>query len=446
MKLSSLLLTASLIVLGSNAVAAQDSVAPSARPQQVSRIVAVAGDSIILAQEVETDLRVLVMQSGRPLPTDSAQLAEMRRQVLETMINNQLILQAALRDTTIKVPDAQVNQRVEAEIQARVQQAGGQAALERALHAERWTMQEYREFIANGIRQQALREMWLASATRTRKPPPISESELKRIFDEQRESLGQLPPTIMFQQIVLSPRASDESLAVARAKADSILQLVRGGEDFATLARRFSMDGSAQQGGDLGWMKPTDFVRPFADALMRLRPGEVSGVVETQYGYHIIKLEKIRGGERQARHILIMPERGEGDLERTMERGREIAEKLRAGANPDSLAREVSEQYEDSRVGPYTRDQIRQIAPAYDQAMGESPATGDVVGPFQSPLPNGQTSIVVLKILEARPAGPARWDDMFFRERFKENVQRQRLIDEIIAELRATNHVEIRAL
>ena len=445
MKLSSLFLSVVLVAGGASAAAAQDP-APAGRPQQVSRIVAVVGDSVILAQEVETDLRVLVMQSGRPLPTDSAQLAEMRRQVLETMINNQLILQAALRDTTIKVPDAQITQRVDAEIQSRVQQAGGQAALERALQAERMTMQEYRDFLANGIRQQALREMWLASATRTRRPPPISEGELKRIFDEQRESIGDLPPTIVFQQIILSPRASDQALAAARAKADSILQLVRSGEDFATLARRFSMDGSATQGGDLGWMKPSDFVRPFADALLRLRPGEVSPVVETQYGYHIIKLEKIRGGERQARHILIMPERGEGDMDRTMERGREIAEKLRAGANPDSLAREVSEQYEDARVGPYTRDQIRQIAPAYDQALGTSPASGDVIGPFESPLPNGQTSIVVLKIIEAREAGPARWDDMFFRERFKENVQRQRLIDEIVAELRATNHVEIRSL
>lgn len=446
MKLSSLLIAASLVLAGTTSLAAQDPTPATQPRQQVSKIVAVAGDSIILAQEVETDLRVLTLQNGQQLPTDSAQLNTMRRQVLETMINNLLILQAALRDTTIQIPEAQLNQRVEAEIQGRVQQAGGQAGLERALQAERWTMQDYRAFIANGMRQQALREAWLASATRMRKPRPIGEGELKKIFEEQRATIPPLPPIVTFQQIMLAPRASDAALAAARTKTDSILQLVKGGEDFATLARRFSMDGSAEKGGDLGWMKPAEFVREFADALMMLRPGMVSGIVETQYGFHIIKLEKVRGGERQARHILIMPERADGDLERTLERGREVAEKLRAGANPDSLAREVGEDYENSRVGPYTRDQVKQIAPAYDQALGASPKTGDVVGPFQTQLPTGQPAVVVLKILDAREAGPASWDDTFFRQRFKDNIQRQQLIEEIINELRAKSHVEIRSL
>ena len=74
------------------------------------------------------------------------------------------------------------------------------------------------------------------------------------------------------------------------------------------MAKRFSEDpGSKEQGGDLGWQRASTWVPEFAAALQRLRIGEVSPVVETAYGFHIIKLEKVRGAERQARHILIRP-------------------------------------------------------------------------------------------------------------------------------------------
>ena len=99
---------------------------------------------------------------------------------------------------------------------------------------------------------------------------------------------------------------------VSRAKAEEILKRVRAGEDFATLAGQFSEDpGSRARGGDLGWFGRGAMVKPFEDATFALKPGEVSGIVESQFGYHIIKLEERRptqggaGEEVHARHILI---------------------------------------------------------------------------------------------------------------------------------------------
>ena len=98
----------------------------------------------------------------------------------------------------------------------------------------------------------------------------------------------------------------------ARAKAEEILRRVRAGEDFAALAGQFSEDpGSRAQGGDLGWFGRGMMVKPFEDAAFALKPGEVSEVVESPFGYHIIKLEERRGGqagaaeEVHARHILV---------------------------------------------------------------------------------------------------------------------------------------------
>lgn len=127
-------------------------------------------------------------------------------------------------------------------------------------------------------------------------------------------------------QIVVTEPEIDAYLAqhteldpqVARAQVESVLQRARAGEDFAALAREFSSDpGSKGNGGDLGWFARGMMVKPFEDAAFALKPGEVSNVVESQFGFHIIKLEERRtrpaaaGGqaveEVHARHILIAP-------------------------------------------------------------------------------------------------------------------------------------------
>lgn len=121
--------------------------------------------------------------------------------------------------------------------------------------------------------------------------------------DLKRKVKFQLAKTKLQQKI-----SSDPSLdAQAKAKAEMVLAKVNAGGDFATLAKQYSQDSTASNGGDLGFFSRGQMVKPFEDAAFALQPGQVSGLVKTQYGYHIIKLIAVKGSTIDAAQILIKP-------------------------------------------------------------------------------------------------------------------------------------------
>src|SRR5687767_13494405 len=257
----------------------QQSPKPVPPGEVVDRIVAVVGDSIILASQVEEQLAAIEQAAGKALPRgDSAAMNKARRETLQQLVEFLMVVQAAARDTTIRLRDTDIAANVDRVIAQRQAAVGGPAQFEAALRRQMLTYNEYREILLVDARKQTLYQQKLGQMTRSRRPPPVSESEAKKTFEERKDQLGTRPAWITFHHIEFVPRGSDSARAVARAKADSILQLIVKGEDFAELAKRFSEDGSAPNGGDLGWSRPSNWVKEFSDALMLLRPGELSPV------------------------------------------------------------------------------------------------------------------------------------------------------------------------
>ncbi|HEX6941050.1 MAG TPA: peptidylprolyl isomerase [Longimicrobiales bacterium] len=439
----------SLLVLASGAspLRAQESAAATG---VVDRIVAVVGDSAVLKTDLDEEVFRMVAASGQSLPEDPQALERLYREALETKIDELLVLQAAARDS-VAVDDAEVDRVAEQELARQRQALGGERAFADAVRQTGMTVDEYREELERQIRRQRLIETYLATIRRDRRPPPVTDAEAREYFDAQRSRIGRRPATLSFEQVIVRPQPTDSARAAARAEAEQVLAMIRDGADFEEMARRYTDEpGGRERGGDLGWFRLGQMVPEFERVAFSLPPGAVSGIVETTFGFHIIKVEKVKGGERQARHILFRPEMTDADYRRTEDIAREVAERMRRGEPVDSLVARYGDPSLQSagsllapRVGPIRRDALAELPAPYASALADV-QLHQVVEPFRLTGIGEGNHWVVLKITGLTEAGEYTWDDPDLRSRIREQLERQKLMDEIIRELRERTYVDVR--
>ena len=414
----------------------------------VDRVVAVVGDSVILKTDLDERVFRLLAARGQTRPEDPAVLDRLYREALEGAINELLVIQAAARDS-ITVEDSEVTRLVDRE-------SHGSAGARRSWPSRRpcetgMTLNEYREELAVQIRRQRMIDAYLSSLQRERRPPPVTEAEAREFFESQRQNLGRRPATISFEQVVVRPRPTEAAREAARAEAEEILEQLRKGADFQELARRYTDEpGGRERAGDLGWFRMGQMVPEFERAAFSLPPGAISNVVETSFGFHIIKVERVKGGERHARHILIIPEMTEEDYARTQEIAREVAQRMREGEPIDSLvarygdpALQVPNSLLAPRVGPLLRDGLTDLPGPYANALANV-EEGQVLEPFRLTGVGEGHHWVVVRVTELTEASEYSWDDPELRSRVREQLERQKLMEELIRELRTRTHVEIR--
>lgn len=432
-----------LLTLVPGRVAAQDSLPSNPDQTLVDRVAAVVGDSAILVTEIEERLQQL-RASGAQIPQDPVAVEQLRRDILQTLVNEQLVVQAAIKDTTISVTDQQVDQEVDREIDSRTNQFGGRNALTKALRDANLTMASYRQSLSNQIRRQMLLQQYMSRARQeSSSTVKVTEDEMRQFFEAQRASLENRPASIEFTQVVLEPEPSDSANAAALARAKEIRQMaVSGQQDFETLAKRFSQDpGSAQKGGDLGWFRRGDMVPAFSDAAYAMRPGQISPVVKTSFGYHIIRLDRIRGAERKASHILIRPQVQDADLEKTQALAQDIVGQLRQGASIEELRSKYQTTHDVRDTVQVARDRLDQLPQGYADALKDA-KEGQIVGPLRWDAGSGRARLSVLEVLEVREAGQFTFEDL--RDQIESTLREQKLRDRILKGLRSGTYVEIR--
>ncbi|GMV04851.1 MAG: hypothetical protein AMXMBFR53_11310 [Gemmatimonadota bacterium] len=437
-KLGSTLATAAALLVVASPAGAQ---VAAADLDLVDRVVALVGDSVILLSQLEEEVQRLRLQNPNAVPRDAAGLQALRGQMLDNLVNRLLILQAARRDSLVEADEARVEEIVNDEIQQRARQfAGGQRELQEALSREGLTMAQYRELLASQVRQEQLQQMFLQRRLQSAPAAEVSDEELREAFNEASGQLQSRPKLITFEQVVLVPAPSESAKSAAKARAQQLLDSVRAGGDFEALAKAHSQDpGSAEVGGDLGWFRRGAMVREFEDAAFAMVDGQVSEVVETEFGFHIIKVERSRLGERKGRHILIRAEVGPEDAAGL----RVLADSVASLARGGTPMAELFDRYSDP-LAPDTltvaQDQLSELPPGYDQ-LGTA-ARGDILGPIEYDTGRGEIRLAVLRVREVREAGAYTFEDV--KTQLAQRVQQTKQMERLLRDLRARTYVEIR--
>ena len=439
MRLVAALLTAAMAVaVATPPAAAQESA------QVLDRIVAVVGVRAILASELEEEFvqaQAQAQSRQQPFPTDSTGRLALRREMLTQMVEQELLVQEAQRDTSVRVTEQEVQDAVEQSVQNVRRGFTSEAEFQRQLRAAGFSSQEeWRRWLADNQRRQIYGQRLIETRRQAGKLRAITptEQQMREVFEANAASAQPRPPAVSFRQIVIAPRADSASRLRARQLADSLLRAIRSGADFAELARQFSDDsGSRAAGGELGWFRRGVMVKEFERVAFGMRPGMISEPVETEFGFHIIRVDRTQPAEVSARHILIMPDLSPPQIAIARTLADSIYAALRAGASFDSLAR----RYADPSEGKLAEDvPVGQLPPEYQAALGDS-ARG-LLPPFMVGEATPRPKIAVLDVTERRGAGPLRFEDV--RDRIRQNLGQQLAIQHYLTQLRRTTYVDIR--
>lgn len=438
--LASLLLVAAAATAG-----AQDSATVAAEPAPgqpivLDRVVAVVGERAILF----SDLQAAVNErraAGLELPPDSAGQMEVARQVLAEMVDEELLVQKA-QAAGVDIPPADLERTVDQQIRRVRAQFPSEGQYRTALQQSGLgTPEEYRRRVAEQVRRRALQEQYIGQLRGEGQllRASVSEKDVAEAFEKNREALPKRPATIGFQQIVIAPQPSPAADSAARAKAESLLVEIRSGADFELIARRESMDGSADVGGDLGWNRRGAMVPEFEFWMFRLAPGQLSPVFRTAFGWHIVRVDRVQPAEVRARHILIRPRIDSADVERARLRADSVTMLWRQGTAYDSLVAAYHDKGEERLVPDF---ELAQLPESYRTAF-EGVQIGSVTEPFRIAREGGDLpKFVVARVTGRQEAGEYSVADL--RERIREQLVYERSIARLIEQLKRETYVSVR--
>ncbi len=408
----------------------------------VDRIVAIVGDTPIPLSRLTEQMNAYRQQGGQ-LPTDPDSLEQLQRQFLDQVIDDELLVQAARRDTTVVVSDEDVREAVDETLRAIRDQFPSQLDLERELLSAGFkSLDDYRLWRSDQTRRQLLSStlMQQLRAKGELRPIPPTESEVREAFERTKGQHPQRPATVSFRQIAVVAKPDSAALRAAFVRADSVARQLRDGADFGALARSYSDDPqSKENGGELGWFRRGQgYVREFEEAAFRLRPGAISNPVYSPFGFHIIQVQRAEPASVQARHILIAPTITDADRAAGRERADSVMALLRSGVAFDSLARIFHDATQDRVVEDVPRQGLPQ---AYRDTLALA-QPGEIRGPVEVDRGNGRVTYTVIVFEGARPEGVATLDDL--RDQIRSSLTEENAILRYLRALRGATYIEIR--
>jgi peptidyl-prolyl cis-trans isomerase SurA len=313
--------------------------------KEADRIVAIVNDQIILKSEVDQELAQYIQQVR--LQGEEMSFSEsLWKDALESMIDNKVMLIQAQKDSVV-VTNEQVNRQMDVRVQELIQQAGSETALERAFGKSVAELRrEFREPFRQQLVVSQLQSQVMGQVT-------ITRPEVEAFFATfPEDSLPTIPEQVALSQIVLKPEVSQDARRSAFDRAAMVRERILSGESFEEMAKEYSDGPSGPRGGLIPMLPLSDLVSEYAAAASALQPGEISEVVETSFGFHVIRLNKKEGNRIETNNILISIDQATIDEQGTIDSLMAIREKVQDGLYAFSdAARAYSEDDESSNAG-----------------------------------------------------------------------------------------------
>lgn len=364
--------------------------------RQIDRVAAVVGNEVILVSDIEAQYKLMASKAKGDVPEN------LRCVLFDQLLSNALLLTEADKDS-ITVNEIEVEGQLESRIQQIMSYMNNDPEQFRLYYGK--TPEEVKNEMREDMRKQLLVQQMSQEVMQA---VTITPKEVKGFFSQiPGDSLPYFNSEVEMAAIVIKPKVNPVEDEKAREKAENILEQLKEGEDFAELAKMYSQDpGSGAKGGDLGITTRGTFVTEFEAAAYQLDKDEISGIVKTEFGYHIIQLLERLGNNIHCRHILIKAEITEMDVATAK---KEI-DSIRTRILQDSLTfdqaiqRYSEDDFSKTRNGallnqmtgePYW--ELGDLDPEVYFAI-EKLKEGEISNPIASKTPFGETEYRIIKI------------------------------------------------
>lgn len=360
----------------------------------LDKIIAVVGDEIITKAELESNYAGLITKGMKV--TDNS-----RCEVLEDILFSKMLLNQAKVDS-VEVTDGQVEGEMDRRLRYIISQIGSE---EKMVEYYKKPLSKIKDEMRESMRDQLLIQAMQGEIT---SDVSITPDEVKNFYDRiPEDSLPLMNAAVEVAQIVINAKTSTESIREVKEELNEYRRRVNEGEKFSTLAVLYSEDeGSATRGGEIGFVGKAEVEPEFSAASFRLKAGQVSPVIKTRFGYHIIQLIERRGNKVNVRHILLKPSIDTKSLLKAKQRIDSIAGLIAADSlSFEAAARRFSDD-EDTKqnggkiVNPYTAStmtEMDQLDPSLFFVI-DNMSVGDISEAVQISDPRKQAGYRIIKL------------------------------------------------
>jgi peptidyl-prolyl cis-trans isomerase SurA len=405
----------------------------------IDQIVAVVGNKKILQSDIESQR---MQFRARGMNSEN-----IRCDILEEMINQKLLLMQAEIDS-VQVSSNQVESQLDMRLRYFIRQIGSREKLEQYYNKSIPEIrQDFRELLREQLRTQKMRRQIIQDVT-------VSPAEVKSFYQQMPEdSIPVINKKIQIAQIVKYPEQSYEAERQARQRLLDLRERIQKGEKFSTLAVLYSEDrGTSSKGGELGFRTAEELDPAYADAAFSLQEGEVSSVVESAYGYHIIKLMERRGDEINTRHILIKPKIKPQQKQKVITKLDSLATEIRKGNIPFEKA--AIEHSDDKKyklnggllVNPNNASNEFELdeLPQPDYNAVKDLKVGEVSDPYEAKDEKGQSIFKIVKLVSKTERHKANLKQDFSRlSQLAKQHKQQQIIKEWLNKKRQETYIHI---